>query len=236
VVQASSINAIGCAWSVDEIYPQYFPLDENHPRFTTDSYSLSKQMVEDIAEYFFHRDGISGTSLRFPWVYNREKHINKAYLERLEHSRALTQELLNQDFATQRERLEPLHQEVIAYRKTRPLEFFQAQNQPPFRQTHPNPLWSIYMFERFNFWVALDDRDAAQALGKSVTARYEGSHPLFINYPKNTLGVSSKRLVETFYPNVKNWKAELDSDEALVSNTKAIDLIGFVAEYKLREA
>ena len=51
VVQASSINAIGCGWSIDEIHPQYFPIDEDHPRITNDPYSFSKQMVEDIADY-----------------------------------------------------------------------------------------------------------------------------------------------------------------------------------------
>jgi dTDP-4-dehydrorhamnose reductase len=233
VVQASSINAIGCAWQVDEIYPQYFPLDENHPRFTNDSYSLSKQMVEDIAEYFYHRDGISGTSLRFPWVYNRKRHISQTYLERLEHSRNFTRELVEQDVATQRARLEPLHQEVIAYRKTRPFEFLQAQKHLPFQQQHSNPLWYIYLFERFNFWVALDDRDAAQALEKSITASYEGSHPLFINYPRNTLGLDSNALVKTFYPQIKN--VTLNADEALVSTNKANSLLDFKAEYPLHD-
>lgn len=230
VVQASSINAIGCAWQVGEIYPQYFPLDEAHPRVTNDAYSLSKQMAEDIADYFYRRDGISGTSLRFPWVYNREKHITPAYTQRLEHSKALIQELIDMDPQARQARLAPLHQDVIAYRKTRPLEFFQVQKQAPFRREHPDPLWFIYLFERFNFWVALDDRDAAQALEKSVSATYEGSHALFINYPKNTLALSSQKLLETFYPGVRN---ELKGDEAAVSSQKAKMLIGFEAEYPL---
>lgn len=233
VVQASSINAIGCAWSTDEIYPQYFPLDEAHPRLTTDAYSLSKQMVEDLAEYFYHRDGISGTSMRFPWVYNREKHIGDGYFERLKNTRSALASFFEQDPAEQQARLERLHSEVIAFRKTRPLEFLQVQNRPPFKQDHPDPLWYFYAFERFNFWVILDDRDAAQALEKSVTADYEGSHALFINQPLNTLGLSSKTLVDAFYPRVKNWKTEAKADEALVSTAKAKALIGFEAEYSL---
>ncbi len=231
VVQASSINAIGCAWSVDDIHPQYFPLDEAHPRVTNDAYSLSKQMAEDLADYFYRRDGISGTSLRFPWVYNREKSITPGYLERLKQGKKLIEELLSLEPAQRQARLAPLQQEVIAYRKTRPLEFAQAQQQAPFGQEHTDPLWFIYMFERFNFWVVLDDRDAAQALEKSITANYEGSHALFVNYPRNTLGLSSRTLLETFYPEVE--KIELNADEAPISSDNAKRLIGFKAEYAL---
>jgi nucleoside-diphosphate-sugar epimerase len=232
VVQASSINAMGCAWQIDEVYPQYFPLDEVHPRFTTDSYSLSKQMAEDVADYFYHRDGISGTSLRFPWVYNREKHIGEAYFKRRENTKQALDDLLAQHPEAQQARLAKLHQEVIAFRKTRPLEYVQAQNKPPFAQEHADPLWNFYAFDRFNFWVILDDRDAAQALEKSLTSPYTGSHALFVNYPKNTVGIATKTLVDTFYPAVK-WKKELKSDEALVSNDKAQQLIKFEPQYSL---
>jgi nucleoside-diphosphate-sugar epimerase len=232
VVQASSINAIGCAWQIDEVYPQYFPLDEAHPRFTTDSYSLSKQMAEDIADYFYHRDGISGTSLRFPWVYNREKHIGEAYFKRRENTKQALDDLLAQHPDALKARLANIHQEVIAFRKTRPLEYAQAQNKPPFGQDYADPLWNFYAFDRFNFWVILDDRDAAQALEKSITSPYTGSHTLFVNYPKNTVGIATKTLVDTFYPEVK-WKKELKSDEALVSNDKAQQLINFEPKYSL---
>jgi UDP-glucose 4-epimerase len=50
IVQASSINAIGCAWSVSDIDIKYFPIDEEHPSSTTDPYSFSKKVVEDIGE------------------------------------------------------------------------------------------------------------------------------------------------------------------------------------------
>ncbi len=50
VVSASSINALGYNFGIT--FPvgqlQYFPIDEAHPEFTTDPYSFSKQMIEQI--------------------------------------------------------------------------------------------------------------------------------------------------------------------------------------------
>ena len=64
VVQASSINAIGGFWGCDDRIYDYFPLDEDLPLFTTDAYSFSKQMVEEIAAYYWRRAGISSVSFR----------------------------------------------------------------------------------------------------------------------------------------------------------------------------
>lgn len=49
VAQASSINAIGGYRGNDDRQYAYFPLDEDLPLYTTDAYSLSKQLVEEIA-------------------------------------------------------------------------------------------------------------------------------------------------------------------------------------------
>ncbi len=42
VVTASSINALGYGFGVREWDIRYFPIDEDHPTFTTDAYSFSK--------------------------------------------------------------------------------------------------------------------------------------------------------------------------------------------------
>ena len=231
VVQASSINAIGCGWHVGEIHPQYFPVDEHHPRVTNDAYSLSKQMVEDVAAYFYRRDGISGTSLRFPWVYNREKHLGEAYFARHEKARAELENLSHQDEAERRARLEPLKTEALAFRRARRLEYAQAQEQSPFSANHDDPLWPVYGFDRFNYFTLLDDRDAAQALEKSLTAEYEGSHPLFVMDSHNSLGLESAHLARLFYPEVKN--IELSGSQSLVSSDRARALIGFEPEFSL---
>jgi hypothetical protein len=233
VVQASSINAIGCAWSLEDVKPQYFPIDEAHPKFTTDPYSFSKQSAEDIADYFYRRDRISGTSLRFPWVYNRDKHIGPKFFEYRDATRKVLSEFLQQSPEIRKARLEQLHDNVMTYRKTRPLEFSQAKDGSPFDKTWDDPLWPVYAFERFDFWASLDDRDAAQALEKSVTANYEGSHLLFITNSQNSLAFDSKTLIELFFAKVTTFKQELKNDESLVSNAKAQNLIGFEAEYQL---
>jgi UDP-glucose 4-epimerase len=233
VVQASSINALGCAWSLEDVKPQYFPIDEAHPKFTTDPYSFSKQSAEEIADYFFRRDGISGTSLRFPWVYNRNKHINSSFFEYRKATKTILSDLLTQAPETRKTRLEQLHHKVITYRKTRPLELANARDGSPFEKSWDDPLWPVYAFERFDFWTSLDDRDAAQALEKSVTASYEGSHPLFITNAKNSLGFNSETLIELFFANVTTLKRDLSKDESLVSTTKAKALIGFEAGHPL---
>src|SRR5262245_61467082 len=48
IAQASSINALGVSFSLTDIITEYFPMDEEHPAYTTDPYSLSKQFVEEI--------------------------------------------------------------------------------------------------------------------------------------------------------------------------------------------
>ncbi len=65
VCQASSINATGAAFSRWPRY-DYFPLDEQHPTYNEDPYSLSKWICEQQADSFARRyDGMAITSLRF---------------------------------------------------------------------------------------------------------------------------------------------------------------------------
>jgi nucleoside-diphosphate-sugar epimerase len=74
VCLASSINAIGGVFSHWPRY-DYFPVDELHPSYAEDPYSLSKWVLEQQADAFARRDGtMSIASLRFHWlVDSREK-------------------------------------------------------------------------------------------------------------------------------------------------------------------
>lgn len=65
---SSSYNALGSFYGVKELPIRYFPIDEDHPQLCSDPYSFSKQVVEDIGEYFWHKNGISSISVRIPWV------------------------------------------------------------------------------------------------------------------------------------------------------------------------
>lgn len=65
VCQASSINAIGGAYSRDPRY-DYFPLDEEHPTYNEDPYSLSKWICEIQADSIARRyERMRISSLRF---------------------------------------------------------------------------------------------------------------------------------------------------------------------------
>jgi UDP-glucose 4-epimerase len=65
VCLASSINAIGGAFSRAPRY-DYFPLDERHPTYAEDAYSLSKWVLEQQADAFARRyEWMRIASLRF---------------------------------------------------------------------------------------------------------------------------------------------------------------------------
>ncbi len=57
VVCASSINALGYNFGIKfpEGQLRYFPIDEAHPTYTTDVYSFSKGMIEEVGAYFWRR-------------------------------------------------------------------------------------------------------------------------------------------------------------------------------------
>jgi UDP-glucose 4-epimerase len=73
VCQASSVNAIGASYSRWPRY-DYFPLDEQHPTYNEDPYSLSKWICEQQADSFARRyEQMTIASMRFHWVVpNRE--------------------------------------------------------------------------------------------------------------------------------------------------------------------
>lgn len=68
VCQASSVNAMGLAYSR---WPRfdYFPLDEEHPSYNEDPYSLSKWICEEQGNSFARRyEKMVISSMRFHWV------------------------------------------------------------------------------------------------------------------------------------------------------------------------
>ena len=68
VCLASSVNAIGGAFSRQPRY-DYFPIDERHPTYAEDPYSLSKWVLEQQADAFARRfETMRIASLRFHWL------------------------------------------------------------------------------------------------------------------------------------------------------------------------
>jgi len=68
VCQASSVNAIGHAYSREPRY-DYLPIDEEHPNYSEEPYSLSKWICEEQGKAFARRyEGMTIASMRFHWV------------------------------------------------------------------------------------------------------------------------------------------------------------------------
>jgi len=68
VCQASSVNAIGLSFSRAPRF-DYFPIDEEHPNYSEEPYSLSKWICEQQADSFARRyEDIRIASMRFHWV------------------------------------------------------------------------------------------------------------------------------------------------------------------------
>lgn len=80
---ASSINALGQKYGTQPWPVHYFPIDEDHPVMASDPYSLSKEVTEDIARYFWRKNGLSSICLRIPGVFPpRESVVNMMRAER----------------------------------------------------------------------------------------------------------------------------------------------------------
>ena len=68
VIHFSSAQVFGTAEG--ERRPDYFPVDDAHPRRATRAYGLSKCLAEDLCAGFTARTGIPSVSLRPAWVWD----------------------------------------------------------------------------------------------------------------------------------------------------------------------
>lgn len=149
-------------------------------------------------------------------------------------ARKLLDELVNKSEAEQQAVIANIRQQVLDYRAHRPFEFRPEQSPNMLRGLYDDPLFGIYIADRFNFWALLDERDAAQSLEKGLTAAYEGAHPLFINDSSNAFLYDSRTLVRLFFPEVTHIKTDLSGSSALLSIQRARKLIGFEPEYSVQ--
>jgi nucleoside-diphosphate-sugar epimerase len=84
VCLASSVNTLGGQYSVRARY-DYFPVDEGHPTYAEDPYSLSKWVLECQADAFARRHAtMKIASLRLSWLTDsRERAINSTVQDNL---------------------------------------------------------------------------------------------------------------------------------------------------------
>lgn len=226
VVCASSINALGYNFGIKRFRLQYFPMDEAHPSFTTDPYSFSKQIMEEIGAYFWRREGISSVLLRLPGVYE----ITEDNADRIKGWRTRTIKMYAELLAEPEDEQRRIAQEIVEQHTKLCAEraFEPRETRLNFREIPHAGM----MFGYSNFWASIDARDSAQAIELGLLADYEGSHPLWVNDSCNSAGVPTQKLVELFYPDVP-LKRELTGTESLVSIDKAGELLGFEPEYSV---
>jgi hypothetical protein len=231
VVQASSLNAFGCFWGTVDITPHYLPLDEAHPTFTTDVYSFSKGLAEEIGDYYWRRDGISSVAFRFPGVGSATFLSSEGRREWQQQTRTVIDEFAAQSDSERATRLAEIRHVAREFRRQRNMEYPLALQNLRDQNFSDDPLWRVYTFERFNFWTYVDERDAAQAMEKGITANFEGSHALFINARQNALRYDAQTLARLFFPETVDWRDGLSGAASLVSAAKAHELISFEPEY-----
>ncbi len=228
IAQASSINAIGGFWGCDERIYDYFPLDENLPLHTTDAYSFSKQLVEEIAEYYWRRAGISSLSFRLPAVFNdetiRERNMRQNLAERRQQIEAFRKLPRGQ----QRSLLAEARRAAQAMRARHIMEF-QGLLREPMPKEGPSEDWltAACFYDRFNFWTFIHTDDSTQAFEKALTVDFQGAHPLFVNSDRNSLGYETEALLTLFHPETRRRIRPIIGDESPVSSDRARQLIGF---------
>ncbi|HEX2621505.1 MAG TPA: NAD(P)-dependent oxidoreductase [Phototrophicaceae bacterium] len=235
IVQASSINALGLFYSLGDMNLRYFPIDEDHPGTTSDPYSFSKQMIEDIGAYYWRRSGISSVALRFPAVFPVGFADGEQYQQRRNSTRQLMDELMGIPEVERRTRIADAHRRVLEFRQRHPFEFRPDEHGKPSNINigAEDPLFRSYNVDRFNLWAFVDERDAAQSIEKGLTATYQGSHPMYINAAVNTLGYDTRTLLSLFFPLVSpdHFKTDLPGACSVVSIERARTLIDFSPEY-----
>lgn len=232
VVCASSINALGNGYGVREIDIHYFPIDEAHPGWTSDVYSFSKQILEEMAAYFWRREGISSACLRFPWVYSHTWFKPEQFEEFYTRFQTAYHGLMALPEAVRPGQIRQMLAKLRELRARHNRGEIDDDAMTTVMQETPG---AILTFGRSDFWTMLDERDAAQAIEKAVLADFTGSHPLWIVDSHNSTGLPTQGLAKLMYPDVKTWTRPVEGTASLVSIDKARALIGFEPEYSLSE-
>ena len=230
IVSASSINALENGFGMRPIPIQYFPIDEEHPTWTSDVYSFSKQVVEETAAYFWRRAAISGVCMRFPWVFNPAWMPAAETRSNLRRIRQEYQSFKTMSDAERQAILQSVQEQSSALREQRTQGEIDFQEMSKRMRAIP---FRTFVSGRNTFWSILDARDAAQAIRLALTVDYEGCHVLHIADSYNATGLPTADLAALFYPDVTTWKRPVSGLETLFSIDKARDLIGFAPQHSI---
>jgi nucleoside-diphosphate-sugar epimerase len=229
VACASSINALGFNFGIKSFPLHYFPIDEEHPTHTTDAYSFSKQVLEDIAAYYWRREGITSVSFRFPWVYTPDSELREMGKTFVRQYHKLLDGVLAKP---EPERTDLMRQVVAQFDENRARRMYEKPWED--RREEWEPDWNdpslLVFFGYTDFWSVVSGEDAAVAFERGLQADIEGSQVFFINEYWNMAGVEAETLAQLFYPDVTLRQRALESKECLVSIDKARRMLGFQPE------
>lgn len=231
VINISSINTLGYNFGLVPAPIQYFPIDEDHPGFTTDPYSFSKQVCEQIADYFWRRDHLTSLSLRLTGVYDPAD-FTASRLRKFIAG-------LNEVLAALLERPPEEREKLVAgglalFDATRPERAVPGAIDSLTDRTldlvEKSPQAAVVGFTHgghSDLWTSIDVRDVCQAIEKALRADLRGHHRLQINDSHNLAGIESEKLARLFFPEVIRRTRPLVGTESLVSIDRARALIGF---------
>jgi len=228
VVCASSINAVGYFFGAVPFEIDYIPTDEDQPKLPSDAYSFSKQVTEQIGQYFWHRDQISNTCLRFGAGLRPIKEMRETMADTMRSARDLVDALCAMPAAQKTAEVQRMRSAYDAERRERRWE--RRDGKKSVLSSDERRL--ITLRQNFFSFVALED--ACHAMEQSLTASYEGSHPLLIVDRNNTLMADAAQLAQLMYPDVA-VKRPLEGTQSLVDWRRAADLIRFEAHITAAE-
>lgn len=232
IVAASSINYLGNGFGRGFIDIQYFPIDEEHPGYTTDTYAFSKQMLEDIAAYFWRQAELSSICFRFPLVYGDywfSDEIIHHMWQKNHNDFEMLMALPETKRATKVQALKDLYLQLRYKRNQGGTDY------SPVFQVYTREPGAMLLFGLENFWSGIDVWDAARAMERGLQVSIQGSYPIYLCEPENLTGLPSRDLAALFYPDVKEWKRPCPGTTTLLNSEKAASLLKYTPNKTLNE-
>jgi len=221
VVVASSINAIGYFFGTVPFEIDSLPVDEDHHKTTSDAYSFSKQVTEDIGAYFARREGIANACLRFGAGLATLPDLRQRHGSEFRDARVLVEQLEAQDADTARAEIARMRSAYDDARRGRTFEGGDRSGLPPAEQR--------LMTLRHNYFSFVELGEACRAMRLALTTSFEGHHTLFIVDRRNSLNLRADLLARLLYPDVPRREDLLDV-QSLVDWRRAQRLLSFESQ------
>lgn len=215
LVVASSINAIGYYFSRLPFELDYLPVDEAHPKTTSDPYSFSKQITEEIAAYFARAAGITSRCLRFGAGLESIDQMQDGFGQRLRDARAQVEALSQAPAAAARAEVARMRH---VYDEARRLG--RSSDLPAAERS--------LMGLRHNLFSFIELGEACRAIRLALTTPAEGATSMFIVDQHNGLGLEAQHLANVMYPDV-GVRGSLGGDQSLI-RWEAAATMGFESQ------